>query len=202
MQIHEIQREHKNSTKKRVGRGGKRGDYSGRGMKGQGQHASSAPRPEMRDIIKKIPKKRGYRFNSFRPDFYVVNVSTLSEVFNDGDTVTPKILITKKVMRIKKGTRPRVKILGNGEITKKLIIQKCVLSGSAQEKIKKAGGTITLLVATTEKKKKKETKGPSTLKTMNTVSKASIKTINGVALKKIKTVNTVAVKTKETKSKK
>ena len=142
VQIHEIQREHKNQTRKRVGRGGKRGTYSGRGNKGQGQHASSAPRPEVRDQIKKIPKKRGYRFNSIQRKYQVVNVSSLDAFYNNGEKVTPKTLNAKEILRTKKGESPRIKILGNGEINKKLTIESCLVSRSAQEKIEKAGGTI------------------------------------------------------------
>jgi len=143
MQIHEIKRENKNKTKKRVGRGGIRGDYSGRGNKGQGQHASSAPRPEIRDMIKKIPKKRGYRFNSIQKDFYVVNVSALNELYKDGEQVTPQSLDTKELVRIKKGETRRIKILGTGDLSKKLTVKDCLVSGSAKEKIEKAGGSVT-----------------------------------------------------------
>jgi len=154
MQIHEIQREHGNQNRKRVGRGGKRGTYSGKGSKGQRAHASSAPRPELRDVIKKLPKLRGYRFNSIQVDFYVVNVGLLDKVFKDGDTISPKTLISNKVLRTKKGERARIKVLGNGELSKKLTILDCVVSKSAREKIEKAGGKIILpTVKEVEKKK-------------------------------------------------
>jgi large subunit ribosomal protein L15 len=61
MQLHEI-KGLKNKEKKRVGRGGKRGTYCGRGIKGQKARAGAKIRPALRDFIKKIPKLRGYRF--------------------------------------------------------------------------------------------------------------------------------------------
>jgi large subunit ribosomal protein L15 len=99
MQIHTIKREHPNTTKKRVGRGGKRGKTSGRGMKGQKARAGSKLRPDARDRIKKIPKLRGYRFHSVRTSPSVVNLSTLEENFGEGEKVTPLALVEKKLVR-------------------------------------------------------------------------------------------------------
>jgi len=62
MQLHQIQPLNKRKSKRRVGRGGKRGTYCGRGMKGQRARTGAKVRPEIRDLIKKIPKIRGYRF--------------------------------------------------------------------------------------------------------------------------------------------
>jgi len=62
MQLHQIQPITKRRIKRRVGRGGKRGTYSGRGGKGQTARAGAKVRPEIRDLIKKIPKIKGYRF--------------------------------------------------------------------------------------------------------------------------------------------
>lgn len=59
MQLHEIHPTHKLKGKKRIGRGGKRGTYSGKGIKGQNSRAGAKVRPEMRDVIKKTPKLRG-----------------------------------------------------------------------------------------------------------------------------------------------
>jgi len=142
MQIHELKPKTKLKTKKIVGRGGKRGDYSGKGMKGQKSRAGRKMRPEMRDIIKKLPKLRGYRFNPFKTKADVVNVSILDAVFNDNDKVTPAILLENKVIERKKGKIPAVKILGNGDISKKLLVSECQFSDSAKEKIEKAGGKI------------------------------------------------------------
>ncbi|HEY4495498.1 MAG TPA: uL15 family ribosomal protein, partial [Candidatus Paceibacterota bacterium] len=63
MQLHQLQRNKKARKGIRVGRGGKRGKTSGRGTKGQKARAGHRIRPEIRDAIKKLPKRRGYRFN-------------------------------------------------------------------------------------------------------------------------------------------
>ncbi|OGI68199.1 hypothetical protein A3A05_01330 [Candidatus Nomurabacteria bacterium RIFCSPLOWO2_01_FULL_41_12] len=66
MQIHNLKRTHKNKKDRLVGRGGKHAKTSGRGGKGQTARAGNKRRPELRDIIKKLPKNRGYRFKSVR----------------------------------------------------------------------------------------------------------------------------------------
>jgi len=66
MQIHNLKRVHKNKKDRIVGRGGKHAKTSGRGGKGQTARAGNKRRPELRDIIKKLPKNRGYQFKSFR----------------------------------------------------------------------------------------------------------------------------------------
>jgi len=142
MQIHELKRNTSNRKSRRVGRGGKRGKTSGKGHKGQKARAGRKLRPEMRDIIKKIPKKRGYRFASIQIKPEVVNVASLDSVFEDGREVTPKILLENSLIRRKKGKIPQVKILGNGEISKKIKISGCMISESAKQKIEKAGGSV------------------------------------------------------------
>lgn len=69
MQIHNLKRQHKNKKDRLVGRGGKHAKTSGRGGKGQTARAGNKRRPELRDIIKKLPKNRGYRFNSVKKPF-------------------------------------------------------------------------------------------------------------------------------------
>lgn len=142
MQLNELQRDNKQASKKRVGRGGTRGKTSGRGHKGQKQHGGHGIRPNMRDVIKKIPKLRGYRFNSIQDKAIPVNLATLEEVFKAGETVSPVTLKDKKVVRLNKGKTNTIKILGGGELTKKLNIRECTVSKSALEKIEKAGGKV------------------------------------------------------------
>jgi len=141
MQIHDIKPKTKNKKSKRVGRGGARGTYSGKGIKGQKSRAGRKMRPEMRDIIKKIPKKRGYKFSSIHEKPVIINVDGLSD-FPEGSVVSPKILFQKKLIQQRNGKIPVVKILGNGDIKKKLVFSGFVFSKEAREKIKKAGGTI------------------------------------------------------------
>lgn len=64
MQLHQIKPSHKKRPKKRAGRGGKRGTYCGRGIKGQKARAGSKTRSAIQDLIKKIPKVRGHRFKT------------------------------------------------------------------------------------------------------------------------------------------
>ncbi|TSC77875.1 MAG: 50S ribosomal protein L15 [Parcubacteria group bacterium Gr01-1014_24] len=69
MQIHNLKRQHQNKKDRTVGRGGKHAKTSGRGGKGQTARAGNKRRPELRDIIKKLPKNRGYRFKSVQRAF-------------------------------------------------------------------------------------------------------------------------------------
>ncbi len=147
MQIHDLQKSHLSRDSKRVGRGGKRGKTSGRGMKGQNARQGNSKRPEMRDIIKKIPKLRGHGIHGNRPqaimkDVVAINVSLLGKSFIAGETVSPKTLVQKGLVSKAKGKIPKVKILGMGELSVALIIVGCLASKSAQEKIEQAGGSV------------------------------------------------------------
>ena len=148
MQIHEIKRKNPNRKKKLVGRGGTRGKTSGRGMKGQKSRAGHSIRPEMRDIIKKIPKLRGHgtnrsrTVNSTRLVPTPVTLSSLERVFEDGSIVSPVQLLERGLVRRARGKLPLVKILARGELTKKLTISKCTLSSKAKEAVLKAGGAV------------------------------------------------------------
>ena len=148
MQIHSLSPRHAAHKPAPVGRGGKRGKTSGRGGKGQTARAGHKIRPEARDLIKKIPKRRGYgknRAQTVRADRVVyapINLASLEQAFAVGETVTPAVLLAKKLVRAHKGRAPKVKILGMGALTKALVITRCALSESAQAAILKAGGTI------------------------------------------------------------
>lgn len=141
MQLNTLKREHPNKKARLVGRGGTRGKTSGRGGKGQTARAGNKRRPQMRDIIKKIPKLRGYKFKSVTTKFSPVNVGSLN-VFKPGEVVSPATLFEKNLVRKVGGNNPSVKILGTGELTTKLSIVDCVVSKVAKSKIEKVGGTI------------------------------------------------------------
>lgn len=138
MQIHQVKPKTKNKKSKRVGRGGKRGTYSGKGQKGQKSRAGRKLRPQLRDIIKKIPKKRGYRFGPIdkTDPFVVVNLGDINDKFEDGDKVTPKSLFEKGLIKKARKGLPKVKILGRGKLTKKVEISDCAFSKSAENMIK------------------------------------------------------------------
>lgn len=148
MQLHELQPSAPRKTAKRIGRGGKRGKTSGRGGKGQTARAGNSTRPEMRDFIKKYPKLRGHgknrarTVNSERVLPIVINVSTLETAFENGAVVSPKTLVTAGVISTVRRKAPLVKILGNGALTKKVMIEDCQVSQSAKEKVEKAGGSV------------------------------------------------------------
>jgi large subunit ribosomal protein L15 len=141
MQLHELQGISRKISR-RVGRGGKRGTFSGRGTKGQKARSGRRIRPQFRDILMKLPKRRGYRFNAFREKPVVVNISILDIHFAAGDKVTPLVLKDKGIISERGGKMPAVKILGSGDITKKLSIEGCEVSIKAKDKIEKAGGSI------------------------------------------------------------
>jgi large subunit ribosomal protein L15 len=142
MQIHELKPKHKNKTKKRVGRGGKKGTYSGKGMKGQGSRAGRKMVPIIREIIKRYPKLRGYRRFVMDDSSAVVNLEVLEKTFEAGEIVNAENLLKKGIVSKIKGKAPEVKILGTGKLTKKLIIEGCKISKSAKEAVEKAGGAI------------------------------------------------------------
>ena len=143
MQIHQIVRDNPNKKAKIVGRGGRRGKQSGRGGTGQTARAGNKRRPAMRDIIKKIPKLRGRGIHALKPinaGFAPVNLTDLN-IFNDGDTVTRAAIVAKGLLSTRFARYPKVKILGTGEIEKKLVIEGCMASETAKAKIEKAGGS-------------------------------------------------------------
>lgn len=139
MQLHSISIPTRKPVR-RIGRGGKRGTYSGRGIKGQRARAGRRIRPQLRDIVKKIPKKRGYRFSAFREKPVGINLIVLERAYTIGETVSTHTLAEKTLIRKRGGKLPRVKILGGGSLTKKLIIEGCEVSASARKKIEQAGG--------------------------------------------------------------
>ncbi len=146
MQLHELKPTTKNKTAKRIGRGGKRGKTSGKGHKGQKARAGNSTRPEMREIIKKLPKLRGHGINRAKTVNadkvlpIVINVAVLENF--QGSDVTPKTLVAEGLVASVRKKAPAVKILGNGELSKKLNVQGCLVSKTAKEKIEKAGGSI------------------------------------------------------------
>lgn len=147
MQAHEVKTRKPRAVKKVVGRGGKRGKTSGRGTKGQDSRAGHRKRPQMRDTIKKLPKLRGEGVsrNQFKTEsvhYVVLNMGILNVEFKSGDRVTPKVLLERALVE-KKGNRvPIIKILGSGELDKKLDIRGCLISASAQAAVEKLGGTV------------------------------------------------------------
>ncbi|MBI2582882.1 uL15 family ribosomal protein [Candidatus Azambacteria bacterium] len=145
MQFHQLQPNHPRKRRKRVGRGGKRGTYSGRGIKGQKARAGAKIRPAIRDLIKKIPKLRGrgkHPFTSLKKKPIPVNLRELERAFGAREEVTVATLLKKGFYTKMLGRVSKVKILGEGELSKPLIIRGIPVSKSAKEKIEKAGGRV------------------------------------------------------------
>jgi large subunit ribosomal protein L15 len=155
-------------ARKRVGRGlgSGKGRYSGRGIKGQksrsGSHKMRAGfEGGQNPLYMRLGKQRGNTSADAMPvgphrTFTVpVNVATLEERFDTGGEVTPDTLVEKGVL---KNTKIDVKILGNGDLKKKLSVTAHAVSASAREKIEAAGGTITLLREPKERKPKRRSR--------------------------------------------
>ncbi|HPI24472.1 MAG TPA: uL15 family ribosomal protein [Candidatus Paceibacterota bacterium] len=142
MQIQDVKRSTPQKKSRQIGRGGKRGTTAGRGTKGQKARAGSKIRPNLRDQIKKIPKLRGYKFQSKNEKPTPVNLETIEKLFVDGASVNPASLAEKKIISRKGGRFPQVKVLGGGTIAKKVSVSGCLVSAAAREKIEKAGGKI------------------------------------------------------------
>jgi large subunit ribosomal protein L15 len=149
MQLHQLVANKNRQESKRIGRGGKRGKTSGRGGKGQTARAGNSTRPEMRDIIKKLPKLRGHGVNRARTVnaervlAVPVNLNRLEAVFAKGDVVSPKTLVSAGVVTAVRKKAPLVKILATGEITKAIKVEGCTVSAAAKVKIEAAGGSVT-----------------------------------------------------------
>lgn len=151
MQFHQLKRTHKNKRSMQVGRGGKRGKTSGRGGKGQTARAGHKIYPQIRDVIKRIPKLRGrgkHLFKSIQERAVPVNLDVLERHFRDGSAVHPEALMRSGLVEMKSGRIPPVKILGRGTLTKRLIISGCSVSKAAKEAIEKAGGEVNQQPAT------------------------------------------------------
>jgi large subunit ribosomal protein L15 len=142
MNLQQITRRTSRKTARQVGRGGKRGKTAGRGTKGQNARSGAKLRPAIRDAIKKLPKLRGYAFNSHRAKAVAINLSLLENKFSNGETVNPQSLVEKKVVEMVMGKIPMIKILATGELTKKITIQGIKVSESVKSKLEKVGGSV------------------------------------------------------------
>jgi large subunit ribosomal protein L15 len=139
--------------RKRLGAGESsgHGKTSGKGHKGQKARSGGSIRPGFEGgqmpLIRRLPK-RGFSNVQFSTRFAIVNVSQLND-FEDGAVIDEAILRKKKLIR---GRLDGVKILGNGELSRKLTIKADKVSASAREKIERAGGTVQAPAASDEKK--------------------------------------------------
>ena len=127
------------NKKKRVGRGGKYSKTAGAGEKGQNARSGGGVRPGFEGgqlpLFRRLGK-RGFNNTRFRTIYAIVNVSDLNR-FEDGTTITPELLMECGLI---KKRLDGIKILGNGELTKKLTVKANTFSKSAKEKIEIVGG--------------------------------------------------------------
>ncbi len=142
MQLHTLKPKTKRGKTKYVGRGGKRGTTSGKGTKGQKARSGHKIRPEIRDIIKRIPKLRGYRFRGLQKASFSFNLDQISKHFKNGETVSVKTLRAKNLLPNQTQAKTIVKILGDGKLDKKVAFQGVSFSASAREKARDAGASI------------------------------------------------------------
>lgn len=135
-----------NKNRKKVGRGpgSGLGKTSGKGHKGQNARSGGGVRPGFEGgqlpLYRRI-SRRGFSNYPFKKTFTVVNVAELDVKFNDGETVTWEGLVERRLI---KASDVLVKILGDGDVTKKLTIENLDMSASAKEKIENAGGKVIL----------------------------------------------------------
>ena len=141
MKLHELHpAEGSTASQKRLGRGNGSGlgKTSGKGHKGAKARSGGGKRPGFEGgqmpLYRRVPK-RGFT-NVFGTEYAEVNVERF-EVFNDGDVVNAQALLEKKIIRKE---LDGVKVLGGGELTKKLTVQAAKFTGSAKEKIEAVGG--------------------------------------------------------------
>jgi large subunit ribosomal protein L15 len=157
--------------RKRIGRvlGSGKGRYSGRGLKGQkarsGSHKMRAGfEGGQMPAYMRLPKQRGNTSKDampvgpFRTQTVPVNLRDLEERFDDGAEVTPEALVSAGVL---KNTRVDVKILGEGELSKKLTIRVHAISASARGKVEQAGGAVELLRVPGPKKRSRKASSPT-----------------------------------------
>jgi len=142
MLVNELKIKHTNKAAKRVGRGGKKGTYSGKGGKGQTARSGRKLAPIIRELIKRYPKLKGYRRFEMLEDTIAINIKTLEKRAKEGDVINTAYLMEKGMVRQIKGKNPLVKILGTGKLEKKLTIEGCKVSATAKATVEKAGGVV------------------------------------------------------------
>jgi large subunit ribosomal protein L15 len=170
LRLHTLKPAQARKDRKRVGRGlgSGKGRYSGRGIKGQKSRAGSHKMPAEFEggqtrIFMRLPKLRGNTskdampIGPFRTTTVPVNVAAL-DAFDDGAEVTPESLVERGLI---KNTRTDVKLLGQGELTKKLTVRVHAISASAREKVEAAGGSVSLLKEPKVKKQKQAKPAPA-----------------------------------------
>ena len=147
MMIHEVTaKAGKFKKSKRLGRGigSGKGKTAGRGTKGAGSRSGwngsiRASREGGQTPFFRRIAKRGFSNVNFRTEYAVINIRTLETLFKSGDSVTPESLVKTGLIA---NTSTPIKVLGEGDLTKKLTVTAAAFSKSAKDKIEKAGGSV------------------------------------------------------------
>lgn len=130
----------KDAWRKGRGTGSGNGKTAGRGHKGQNARTGGGVRPGFEGgqipLARRLPK-RGFTNSLFKKEYAIINLETLDRIFNDGDAVSLDVLVERGIIRKELNG---LKVLGRGEITKKLTVKAAIFSASAKEKIEAAGG--------------------------------------------------------------
>lgn len=144
MQIHELKSIKKRSQ--RIGRSGKRGSYSGRGVKGQRSRSGHRIRPAERDLIMRLPKLRGFRNKPKFDKGEVLNLKTLTAHLKSFVKAGAPLEVNRELLRtaklVKKDFAGYIKVLGQGEVGFPMLVKGLKVSASAKAKIEKAGGKV------------------------------------------------------------
>lgn len=147
MKLHELSPSNPKKARKRIGRGNGSGTgkTSGKGHNGQKSRAGAtipfAFEGGQMPLIRRVPK-RGFSNFDFKKNYVVLNLNRLEAAFNDGDAVTPEILLEKGIV---KKLQDGIKILANGELTKKLNVTAHKVSKEAKAKIEAIGGEVNII---------------------------------------------------------
>lgn len=145
MKLHELKEERQRKKRMRVGRGiGSKGKTCGRGTKGDkartGYKSRVGNEGGQHPVFRKIPI-RGFTRGRHRKEVFAINLSMIEKYFDEGEVINLDSLRAKRFLSGKKA--PRIKILGNGELTKAITFEVHEASKSAEEKITNAKGTLT-----------------------------------------------------------
>lgn len=137
MQLHELKPNTTRRGIKRIGRGGKRGTYSGKGQKGQSARAGHKKRPAERDLVIRTPKLRGYKNKPKSDRVQAIQLGRLSKI-SEKD-INREILVKYKMIS---SPRAMVKIVGGGELKEAKNLAGIKVSASVRKIIESTGGTI------------------------------------------------------------
>ena len=134
--------------RKRIGRGGSRGGTSGRGHKGQKARSGGGTRPGFEGgqmpLYRRLPE-HGFTNARFKTVVEAVNIGRFADMFDEGTEITKVVLLERGIIKPKKAKPFLLKILADGDLTKKLTIVADLFSKGAQKKIEEVGGKAVLI---------------------------------------------------------